>query len=107
MFQGKVWRPDLAHQSRAVRTTLRVEELEARVVPYGVTGNAWPHPEMVTISFVPDGTIIGYNQNGAIHSSLFADFNAKFGSAAAWQKPMELAAQAWAAATNINFSVVG
>jgi hypothetical protein len=104
MFHRKAWRSDLAQQLRRIR--LRVEELEARIVPYNVTGNAWPHPELITLSFVPDGTIIGYNENGPIGSTLFADFNAKFGSPATWEKQIELAAQVWAKATNINFAVV-
>jgi hypothetical protein len=103
MFHRKVWRSDTPHRSR---TALRVEELESRVVPYAVTGNAWPHPQLVTISFVPDGTLIGYNQNGPIYSTLFADFNAQFPTTAAWQKQILLAAQSWAAATNLNFAVV-
>ena len=49
---------------------------------------------------MPDGTLI----NGKA-SNLFATFNAKFG-ANAWQTMIEKAAQTWAAATNINFSVV-
>src|SRR5947209_3574643 len=72
MFHRKVWRSDSGHKPQ---TTLRVEELEPRVVPYAVTGNAWPQPQLITISFVPDGTLIGYNQNGPIYSTLLADFN--------------------------------
>src|SRR5947209_17885385 len=102
MFHRKVWRSDSGHKPQ---TTLRVEELEPRVVPYAVTGNAWPQPQLITISFVPDGTLIGYNQNGPIYSTLLADFNTKFGSAAAWQKQIELAANSCADASNINFSV--
>ncbi len=103
MFHRKVWRSDPAQK---LQTTLRVEELEARIVPYNVTGNAWPNPQLITISFVPDGTLIGYNQNGPIYSTLFADFNGKFGSPATWEKQILLAANSWAGATNINFSVV-
>jgi hypothetical protein len=105
MFRPKAWRQDPAHKRPSARPCL--EQLESRIVPYNVTGNAWPNPQLITISFVPDGTLIGYNQNGPIYSTLFQDFNARFGSPAAWQKPIELAAQAWADATNINFSVVG
>ena len=32
------------------------EDLESRLVLYAVSGNAWPSPELVTISFQPDGT---------------------------------------------------
>ena len=37
---------------------LQVEALEARAVPTA-SGNLWPHPELVTVSFVPDGTNLG------------------------------------------------
>lgn len=103
MFHRKVWRSDAPHKPR---TALRVEELEARINPYVLTGNAWPNPQLITISFVPDGTLLGYNQNGPIYSTLFNDFNSKFGSPATWQKQILLAAQSWADATNINFAVV-
>jgi hypothetical protein len=105
MFHRKAWRNDSPH--RKARTRLRVEELESRITPYVTTGNAWPHPQLITISFVPDGTTIAYDQYGSpIPSTLQADFNAAFGSPAAWQKQILLAAQAWAQATNINFAVV-
>jgi hypothetical protein len=66
-----------------------------------VSGNAWPHPELVTISFEPDGTSLnGYASN------LFSAFNLKFGSTAAWQNVFLKAAQFWAQQTNLNFDVV-
>src|SRR5262245_57907279 len=37
-----------------------VEAIESRLVLYSATGNAWPVPQLVTISFMPDGT----NVNG-------------------------------------------
>src|SRR5262245_44083165 len=73
-----------------------LEELESRVVPYSVTGNAWPNPQLVTLSFVPDGTVLGSDVNGPITSNLFATFNAKFGSAATWENVILKAAQTWA-----------
>jgi hypothetical protein len=78
-----------------------LEVLESRLVPYAVSGNAWPHPELITISFMPDGTNLG-----GISSNLFATFNAKFGSAAVWQNQILKAAQVWAQQTDINFAVV-
>src|SRR5436190_13210515 len=84
-----------------LRARLAVEQLETRLVPYSVSGNAWPHPELVTLSFVPDGTNLG----GA-PSNLLAIFNAKFGSAAAWQNVILKAAQTWTQQTNLNFSMV-
>ncbi len=70
------------------------------MVPYSTSGNAWPHPELITLSFEPDGTNLGYPSN------LFATFNAKFGSAATWENQILKAAQLWAQQTNINFSVI-
>ncbi|HXG12034.1 MAG TPA: matrixin family metalloprotease [Gemmataceae bacterium] len=83
------------------RARLQIEALESRLVPYALSGNQWPHPELITISFVPDGT----NINGYA-SNLFATFNAKFGSASAWQNAILKAAQVWAQQANINFAVV-
>lgn len=83
------------------RPPLHLEALETRLVPYSVSGNAWPHPELVTLSFVPDGTNLG----GAT-SNLFATFNGKFGSAATWRNQILKAAQVWAQQTNLNFSFV-
>ena len=85
-----------------------IEALESRLVPYAATGNAWPNPQLITISFVPDGTVLALGNGGQITSNLFATFNAKFGitSASQWQNIILKAAQTWAAQTNINFAVV-
>jgi hypothetical protein len=88
--------------SRTYRTPLRVEALESRTVPYAASGNAWPHPELITVSFEPDGTDLGGQS-----SNLFATFNAEFGSASAWQTPILTALQTWAQQTNLNFTVIG
>ena len=48
-----------------------VELLEDRMVPYSVTGNAWPHASLITISFMPDGTNLG----GSVVSNLQSTFN--------------------------------
>ena len=80
---------------------LQFEELEAREVLYSVSGNLWAAPTMVTISFVPDGTLI----NGHA-SNLFSTFNAKFGTAATWENQILKGAQQWAQQTNLNFSVI-
>ncbi len=84
------------------RAIPRLEELESRLVLYSVSGNSWLHPQLITISFVPDGTVL----SGSTTSNLMASFNAKFGSAAAWENIILKAAQTWAAQTNINFAVV-
>src|SRR5262245_7158159 len=91
-----------ATRSRAERFFTRpdLEVLESRVVLYSASGNAWPQAQLITISFVPDGT----NLNGYA-SNLFATFNAKFGNAATWQNQILKAAQQWAQQTNINFAL--
>jgi Matrixin len=78
----------------------RLEELESRVVPYTLSGNAWPNPQLITISFEPDGTGLG-----GVSSNLFATFNAKWATST-WENQILKAAQAWAQQTNINFAVV-
>jgi hypothetical protein len=84
---------------------LSLEALEVRTVPYALTGNAWPHPELITLSFMPDGTVLAGSASGPITSNLFQKFNAKFGSPATWQNQVLKAAQQFAAQTNINFAV--
>ncbi len=79
----------------------QVEGLESRLVPYTTSGNMWPNPQLVTISFMPDGTSLG-----TATSNLFSTFNAKFGSAAAWENVILKAAQVWAQQTNLNLAVV-
>lgn len=100
------FRKSAARQATPPSTRLAVESLETRLVPYALSGNAWPHPELVTLSFVPDGTVLIQNGGSGITSNLFNKFNTKFGSAATWQKHILKAAQQWAANTNINFAVV-
>jgi hypothetical protein len=80
-----------------------LEALESRLVAYAASSNAWPAPQLITIGFVPDGTSLGSGYT----SNLFATFNAKFGSASAWENQILKAAQQWAQQTNVNFAVVG
>jgi hypothetical protein len=86
--------------SHAPRVQLRLEYLESRVVPYAATGNLWPQPALITLSFEPDGTNLGGRT-----SNLFAKFNA-IGSTSAWQGAILKAAQTWAQQAGINFTVV-
>src|SRR3954465_15071167 len=74
----------------------RLEYLESRLAPYSASGNAWPTPQLVTISFVPDGTPVSTSGSTTLASNLFAKFNARFGSASAWQNLILKAAQTWA-----------
>lgn len=85
---------------------LEVEQLESRLVPYNLSGGAWPSAEVVTISFVPDGTLLGAGPSGYLFSNLYQKMNAKFGSPAVWQREILRAAQVWAEQTNINFDVI-
>src|SRR5207248_3499465 len=41
-----------ACRSRGRRAPLQLEALETRLVLYSVSGNAWPHPELITLSFI-------------------------------------------------------
>jgi hypothetical protein len=79
----------------------QLEGLETRVVPYTTSGNMWPNPQLITVSFVPDGTNLGGQS-----SNLFSVFNNKFGSASTWENQILKAAQQWAVQTNINFAVI-
>lgn len=101
-FEGSRVRRGASVRRSVEPAEVRAEELETRIVPYATSGNLWAHPELVTISFAPDGTNLG----GGVTSDLFADMNAKFGSPAVWQNQILKAAQTWAAQTNLNFSVV-
>src|SRR5438105_2715293 len=103
-FQKRNRSPRPRPPSPSVRP--QVEALESRLVPYALSGDAWPGPQLITLSFVPDGTVLGTNANGNITSNLFATFNAKFGSTSKWENQILKAAQQWAAQTNINFAVV-
>lgn len=68
---------------------------------YVATGNAWPYPERITISFIPDGTDLGGPK-----SNLFSYFCQRGISPSTWQAVIAKAAQLWSEQTNINFSVV-
>src|SRR5688500_9214530 len=106
MLRSTSSRRDARRSLRHVRPCL--EQLESRFVPYALNGGTWLHPELMTISFVPDGTPVGiYNSQGQqVHSTLFADMNARFVSPAIWQREILEGANAWARQTNLNFSIV-
>lgn len=79
----------------------QVETLENRILLFANSGNAWPNKDLITISFMPDGTNMGGGTN-----NLNTAFNAKFTTAATWQNQVLKAAQFWSQQTNINFAVV-
>jgi hypothetical protein len=97
--------PGFLTRSRSSRPSelqvrLRLEGLESRVVPYSTSGNMWPNPQLITISFMPDGTNLG-----GVSSNLFSTFNSKWATST-WENQILKAAQVWAQQTNINFSVI-
>ena len=76
---------------------LAVQRLEDRTVP-AVFGNPWADPQHLTVSFVPDGTMV----NGAA-SNLFQSMP---GQSATWQREILRALQTWVAAANIDVDLV-
>ncbi len=86
------------HGRRGPRPGTRplVEGLEGRLLLYAATGGSWPHPNLVTYSFVPDGT----NVAGA-GSNLFQTLNARW-STAAWEAVFTEAAAIWEQVANVN-----
>jgi hypothetical protein len=80
---------------------LALESLESRLVAYSASGNMWPNPQLITISFMPDGTNLG-----GMGSNLFSTFNSNPKLNGQWQNIILKAAQVWAQQTNINFEVV-
>jgi len=85
-----------------------LEALESRLVPYVTSGNAWADPQLITLSFVPDGTVLAQGQHGGyITSNLQSTFNRKFNNnTAGWENIILKAAQTWAAQANINIALV-
>jgi len=82
----------------------RLEQLEDRVTPYVTTGTAWPTPALITVSFIPDGTVVTGGQNGPTTSNLYATLNPL--GQTSWQNAFIKAAQTWAQVANINFTFV-
>src|SRR5262249_10423924 len=114
---ARTWKSHARHAAPAPhsRTRPRLEELESRVVPVttginpgGAPPNVWPSPQLVTLSFMPDGTFITNNLHGSVYSNLYSRMSPLYWvrSPADWQNVILRAAQAWAQQTNINFAVV-
>jgi predicted Zn-dependent protease len=93
-----------AHKGRARKDLrqprgLRHENLEQRLVMYGLSGYQWTNTN-VSVSYLPDGTSSeGYS------SSLFAQLDA-VAPRATWQREFARALQTWANVTNLNFRFV-
>ncbi|WP_165253164.1 diguanylate cyclase [Paludisphaera soli] len=84
-------------KSRRPSAPPRPEFLERRDVP-AMFGNAWPIPQSMSISFVPDGTRIG-----SFVSDLDGAASAAWGPD--WQLQVLAAFQAWAVPTGVNFAL--
>lgn len=82
-----------------VRRRLNLERLEDRTTP-ATTGVTWPDGRHVTLSFVPDGTVIA-----GFQSNLFAKLNT-VAPPAVWQREIARAFQTWAVHANLNVGVV-
>src|SRR5690349_18113422 len=63
------WFRHAPHSPAKLHARIGLEALESRIVPYSLSGNAWPVPKLITLSFVPDGTDVGGT------SDMFARFN--------------------------------
>jgi hypothetical protein len=77
-----------------------LEELEARLVPYALTGYQWANVN-VSASFMPDGT----TTDGGLPSNLFSYLNT-IAPTATWQHEYARALQTWADVTPLNFHIV-
>jgi hypothetical protein len=84
-----------------VRSTSRLllEVLEDRCTPSSLA-QPWPNPGHLTLSFVPDGTLL----SGA-PSNLFGTLN-HVATTSQWQQIILKAFQTWAVQTNVNVGVV-
>jgi hypothetical protein len=78
---------------------LTLERLEERDL-LATWGMAWPNPQHVTVSFVPDGTAIGSAQ-----SNLFQTLNSQ-APTSVWETTILQAIKTWAANTNISIALV-
>jgi hypothetical protein len=77
-----------------------LEQLEDRVVPYALSGFTWANTN-VSVSFMPDGTLISSSNP----SNLFSVYNAAYPQAT-WQREVARALQSWADVCNLNFHFV-
>ena len=80
MFRKKCPLPLRSSGPRSSRPHL--EELESRITPYAVSGNAWTHPELISLSFAPDGTTwAAWSTVGGISDSAVAAVQCSSGHA--------------------------
>src|SRR5215510_6824915 len=93
--QNQRERFESTNRSRTAKAGLSVESLEPRLLLFAANGGVWPHPELVTVSFMPDGTDVG-----GVPSNLFSTMNARWPTAT-WQREVLKGVQAYAANANI------
>jgi hypothetical protein len=70
-----------------------------------VLGDAWPNPAQITISIVPDNTVLATISGNNIYSNLRSTFDAAFGTDV-WEPVLFRAANMWAGYTDVNFITV-
>jgi hypothetical protein len=78
---------------------LNLERLEDRDL-LATWGMAWPTPQHITVSFVPDGTVVG-----SAPSNLFQTLNSQ-AATSVWETTILQALKTWAANTNISIALV-
>lgn len=87
-----------------LRLRLEVEQLEDRVTPSAVGpvagGTPWVSPDRLTLSFVPDATLV--NSAG---SNLIQTLDSQF-TTGSWRLEMLRAVQTWAVNGNVNIGLV-
>jgi len=82
---------------RNYRPTL--ERLEDRTLP-AMWGMAWPNPQHITVSFVPDGTAVG-----SAPSTLFQTLNSQ-AATSVWEMTILQALKTWTANANMSLALV-
>jgi hypothetical protein len=87
------------HRDKLAPHRLCLERLEPKVV-LSATSGIWGSAPRLTVSFVPDGTVVA-----GLASDLHAKMSA-LGDAAAWQEAVLAAFQTWAVHTNADIGVV-
>ncbi len=83
----------------APRRRPSLEVLEDRCL-MTISGLPWADPQHLTLSFIPDGTLVG-----GVPSTLFKTLNAEMPTAT-WETDILRAFQSWADLGNINISLV-
>jgi hypothetical protein len=89
-------RDDRGRRRAGQKARPQVEGLEGRQLLYAAVGAAWPHPNLITYSIVPDGTSIGGDP-----STLVSSFDGRW-SRQTWVNTIEEAAAIWEQVANIN-----